>query len=193
MTAAYHPTAAELDQIRRNSGCAAPVAEFAFGPVFCGQPAVTVWVWEHDMRATDLFPLCGEHLIHLLGSHADGHRCTCIMTSPGIPWASPPEWEQDPWCPTHPDVDYIRAERDALAAQIADMVPKTWDGLRALLDEVYPDDIFPTLPDSAARAYGPRNVSLVRQLDGATTERDEARERFDHLTPGSLGFLSETE
>lgn len=34
-------------------------------------------------------------------------------------------WEEEPWCPTHPDVDYIRAEcdaaraeRDALAAQV---------------------------------------------------------------------------
>ena len=51
-TAVYHPTAAELDQIRRDPTCGA-----------CDQPAVAVWVWEHDMRADDLFPLCAEHLI----------------------------------------------------------------------------------------------------------------------------------
>ena len=53
--AAYHPTAAELDQIRRDPTCVA-----------CDQPAVAVWVWEHDMRADDLFPLCSEHLIGLI-------------------------------------------------------------------------------------------------------------------------------
>lgn len=63
-----------------------------------------------------------ERLAHLLGSHVDGHRCSCEMTFPGS-HISPPEWEQDPWCPTHPDVDYIldaytkaEAERDALRA-----------------------------------------------------------------------------
>lgn len=49
MTAAYHPTAAELDQIRRDPRCSA-----------CDQPAVAVWVWG---RTPILFPLCAEHLI----------------------------------------------------------------------------------------------------------------------------------
>ena len=85
MTAAYHPTAAELDAIRRDPGCAAPVAEFAFGPMFCGQPAVTVWVWEHDMRATDLLPLCGEHLIELIGLVLDPPRFIHLSDLMGEP------------------------------------------------------------------------------------------------------------
>ena len=52
-------------------------------------------------------------LTRLLGSHADGHRCTCTLTDPGNydvagGNAHPPEWEQDPWCPTHPNVDAIK-------------------------------------------------------------------------------------
>ena len=61
-------------------------------------------------------------LTHLLGSHADGHRCTCTMTDPGIRHgdnAHPPEWEQDPWCPTHPDMDVILTEVARLRAQVA--------------------------------------------------------------------------
>lgn len=45
----------------------------------------------------------------LLGSHDDGHRCSCtLLDSGGI--HEPPEWEQDPWCLTHPDMDYVTAE-----------------------------------------------------------------------------------
>ena len=56
-------------------------------------------------------------LTALLGSHADGHRCTCMMTDLGVYYGDnmhPPEWEQDPWCPTHPDMDYVRAAKAAL-------------------------------------------------------------------------------
>ena len=60
-----------------------------------------------------------DQLRHLLGSHADGHRCTCTMTDPGVYHGNnmrPPEWEQDPWCPTHPDMPYVIEEhRKALA------------------------------------------------------------------------------
>jgi hypothetical protein len=56
-------------------------------------------------------------LTHLLGSHADGHRCTCEMLSPSS-HIQPAEWEQDPWCPTHPDVDYIRQQYDRLSALV---------------------------------------------------------------------------
>lgn len=51
-----------------------------------------------------------DRLTHLLGSHADGHRCTCEMTDPGKPGIEPPTWEQDPWCLTHPDMAVIVAE-----------------------------------------------------------------------------------
>ena len=60
-----------------------------------------------------------DQLRHLLGSHADGHRCTCTMTDPGVYHGDnmhPPEWEQDPWCPTHPHMPYVIEEhRKALA------------------------------------------------------------------------------
>lgn len=49
-------------------------------------------------------------LTYLLGSHADGHQCTCTEINPGAEGISPPEWEQDPWCPTHPDMNYVTAE-----------------------------------------------------------------------------------
>lgn len=32
--------------------------------------------------------------------------------------AHPPEWEQDPWCPTHPDMGVILAEVDQLRADV---------------------------------------------------------------------------
>ena len=40
---------------------------------------------------------------------------------------------------------------------------KTWEGLMALLDEHWPEDIFPTTPDDPARDAGPRIVSLLRR------------------------------
>lgn len=68
-----------------------------------------------------------ERLTYLLGSHADGHRCTCTMTDPGIRHgdnAHPPEWQHDPWCLTHPDMDVILAEVDRLTG-LLDSV-RTW-------------------------------------------------------------------
>lgn len=67
-----------------------------------------------------------DRLTHLLGSHADGHRCTCEMIDPGKPGIEPPTWEQDPWCLTHPDMAVIVAEVKALKAK-ADR----YDALRA--------------------------------------------------------------
>lgn len=68
-----------------------------------------------------------ERLTGLLGSHADGHRCTCTMTDPGIRHgdnAHPPEWQHDPWCLTHPDMDVILAEVERLTG-LLDSV-RTW-------------------------------------------------------------------
>lgn len=70
-----------------------------------------------DERVAELLAE-NARLTHLLGSHADGHRCTCTMTDPGVYFGSnmhPPEWEQNPWCPTHPNVDHIRDDLLALA------------------------------------------------------------------------------
>ena len=81
---------------------------------------------------TDIHDLLDEvdWLTRLLGSHTDGHRCTCTMTRPGN-HLGPAEWEQDPWCPTHPNADYIRAERDALAEQV--------EAVRALHERIEDD------------------------------------------------------
>src|SRR5690606_29289319 len=68
-----------------------------------------------------------ERLRHLLGSHADGHLCTCEMIDPGVYHGEnmhPPEWEQDPWCPTHPDVGYIKTE---VAARERQAKAAAWD------------------------------------------------------------------
>jgi hypothetical protein len=51
-----------------------------------------------------------EWLRGLLGSKADGGDCTCTETHPGSPWSGPAEWEQDPWCPTHPNMTYVLQE-----------------------------------------------------------------------------------
>jgi hypothetical protein len=50
----------------------------------------------------------------------------------------------------------------AVAAELA-----SWDFLMALLNEHYPDDVFPTMEDRTDRDPGPRIVSLIRHLDAA--------------------------
>jgi hypothetical protein len=41
----------------------------------------------------------------------------------------------------------------------------SWDGLMELLDEHWPEGVFPTWPDSDRRDPGPRIVSLLRWVD----------------------------
>ena len=60
-----------------------------------------------------------ERLTHLLGSHADGHLCTCTMLTGQTPW-EPAEWEQDPWCPTHPNMTIVIAEVERLRGVLSD-------------------------------------------------------------------------
>lgn len=48
----------------------------------------------------------------------------------------------------------------------------SWDGLMHLLDEHWPAEVFPTLPDREGRDPGPRIVSLIRALDRVTRQRD---------------------
>lgn len=45
--------------------------------------------------------------------------------------------------------------------------PFVWRDLEQLLAEHYPEDIFPVLPDDAARDLGPRLLSLARLLHRA--------------------------
>lgn len=41
----------------------------------------------------------------------------------------------------------------------------SWPGLMSLLDEHYPETIFPTIDDDEYRDSGPRIISLLRQVD----------------------------
>jgi hypothetical protein len=41
----------------------------------------------------------------------------------------------------------------------------TWQGLMSLLDEHYPETIFPTTDDDEYRDSGPRIISLLRQVE----------------------------
>lgn len=81
-----------------------------------------------------------------------------------------------------PDARFIAAAREAVPALLDALDAAdaeldrlhSWRGLMELLDEHYPEDIFPTGPDSAGRDFGPRIVSLMRNLDAVRAERDEA-------------------
>jgi hypothetical protein len=67
----------------------------------------------------------------------------------------------------------------------AEIVPKNWYGLMAILDDLYPETIFPTQPDDARRDLGPRVISLVREVerlqDLVDTQRREAQSEVAHL------------
>ncbi len=56
----------------------------------------------------------------------------------------------------------VRDER-ALLAEVDRL--HSWDGLMSILDEHYPESIFPTEPDREDRDSGPRIISLIRQVD----------------------------
>jgi hypothetical protein len=51
-----------------------------------------------------------------------------------------------------------------------------------ILDDIYPEAIFPTLPDSDERDPGPRIVSLCRHLDAARGRIQELEDLRDWLT-----------
>jgi hypothetical protein len=51
--------------------------------------------------------------------------------------------------------------------QAAGMVPRNWHGLMVILDDIYPESVFPTVPDREDRDLGPRIISLLRRLDRA--------------------------
>lgn len=65
----------------------------------------------------------------------------------------------------------------------------SWNGLLELLDEHWPEDIFPTREDDTARDPGPRIVSLLRwtirlrrELAEMRTERDDLAVRLSART-----------
>ena len=66
-------------------------------------------------------------------------------------------------------LEVSEAERATLAAQLDAL--HSWDGLIALLDEHWPTEFLPTLPDDDKRDPGPRIVSLLRWLASERAER----------------------
>jgi hypothetical protein len=96
--------------------------------------------------------------------------------------------------------DWLRARAQALRTDTDDAQPVTppkaapktavgadcghhsWAGLMALLDEHWPDDIFPTrYEDDDARDAGARIVSLMRWVRDLTEERDAAQEAVERV------------
>jgi hypothetical protein len=62
----------------------------------------------------------------------------------------------------------LEHSRDALVEaheQMADMVPKNWHGLMEILQEVYPEEVFPRGQDNLKADCLVRVVSLIRHLD----------------------------
>lgn len=114
-----------------------------------------------------------EHLRDLHDSFAPGTVAAVVACVEKMP---------DTWmdgCVQHHRDDVYAAARalvdvwralPELLDKLEDSVPKSWDGLMMLLDEAYPDDIFPTQDDRPDRDCGPRIVSLVRHLDEARQE-----------------------
>lgn len=127
--------ALDLDAIRARVDAATGGPWIAAGhTVYGAEPGdqVAECDWRPDATfirhaRTDVLTLLAEveRLTRLLGSHTDGSQCTCWLVNGGT-HLEPPEWEQDPWCPTHPDVSQIRpeferrgAERDAAREALA--------------------------------------------------------------------------
>ena len=73
----------------------------------------------------------------------------------------------------------------------------SWDGLMELLDEKWPEDIFPSLDDDSERDPGARIVSLLRWVntyravaDGAHAEADRLRDENTALAAAVDQFNS---
>ena len=73
-----------------------------------------------------------------------------------------PTWD----APEDANARFVAAARTLLPELTAELERlHTWDGLMSLLDEHWPDDIFPTMADREDRDPGPRIVSLIRTVD----------------------------
>lgn len=100
------------------------------------------------------------------------------------------------------EVDALEADRDEVRRDLERL--HSWAGLMELLDEHWPESIFPTTRDREDRDAGARIVSLLRWVDDlraderaqskvlekAKAERDAARRELDELrqrVEGALG------
>lgn len=93
-----------------------------------------------------------------------------LVAAPGMPVCGTGWGEQ-----ALSDADLIAHAPTDLAA-LCDEVERlhSWDGLLSLLDEHWPEDIFPTKDDDPGRDPGPRVVSLLRALDAEKNRADAA-------------------
>lgn len=69
----------------------------------------------------------------------------------------------------------------------------SWAGLLELLDEHWPEDIFPTEPDSETRDPGPRIVSLLRWVERLRAELEVQRvlaAEFDQVAAEKVAELN---
>lgn len=73
-------------------------------------------------------------------------------------------------------------ELERLREEMDSMVPKDWHGLMAILEDIYPEGIFPTMADDPKRDAGPRIVSLIRVVD-------ELQARLDAVEALSLNAI----
>jgi hypothetical protein len=69
----------------------------------------------------------------------------------------------------------------------------SWDGLLALLDDHWPEDIFPTKPDSETRDPGSRIVSLLRWVERLRAELVGTKAAFDRAWEVHTEICSEDE
>lgn len=65
----------------------------------------------------------------------------------------------------------------------------SWDGVMSLLDEHYPTDIFPVLPDREDRDSGPRILSLTRHLYASIAALRQVRAVAASIWTGNSGGL----
>lgn len=63
------------------------------------------------------------------------------------------------------DIPALVDEVERLREEMDGMVSRDWRGLMAILEDIYPEDIFPTMADDPKRDAGPRIVSLLRVVD----------------------------
>ncbi|APU93074.1 hypothetical protein SEA_BUBBLES123_77 [Mycobacterium phage Bubbles123] len=74
------------------------------------------------------------------------------------------------------DAEFIASARSLVPELIAEVERlHTWDGLMELLDEHWPADIFPTLPDDDKRDPGPRIISLLRWVSRLRAQETRIR------------------